>query len=588
VGLILVAFVVADLYLARSLDTQLTERVHQDALARLALIEREASRDTVALTDVVAWDALADDLGARGHGRVTIIRLDGVVIGDSDVDTAALASLGNHADRPEVIEALARGSGSSERMSETVHERLAYVAAPFRHEGEIAGTVRFATRLAVVEAAVDRLHGVLFAATAGSLFIAVVMSSLASHWMAKVVRMLTVVARKMAGGDLEVRTGVAGEDEVAELGRALDQLASGLSDAITQLRGERDLLGGVLDGMEEGVLVLDERGRIVRVNPALRAMLLLDSDVIGRPLIEVVRNADLKELVDRARIDAVSREIRVSGLKPRRLLVRAAVLSQSDAARADEALLVVFRDITAMRRLETMRRDFVANASHELRTPVTAVRSAAETLRDGASSDPEAMGRFVDIIARNSERLQRLIEDLLDLSRIEAKEFRLSREAVSLRPFLDHTTSLLRGRAEDRRVRLATSVPDDVPSVYADRRALEQVTANLIDNAIKYCPGASVTVSAELRKNRVALLVADTGPGIEAKHLPRIFERFYRVDPGRSRELGGTGLGLSIVKHLVEAMGGNVSVASEVGKGTTFTILLPRARSESTATVAQI
>jgi two-component system, OmpR family, phosphate regulon sensor histidine kinase PhoR len=243
-------------------------------------------------------------------------------------------------------------------------------------------------------------------------------------------------------------------------------------------------------------------------------------------------------------------------------------------------LLAVFVDVTDIRRLETMRRDFLANVSHELRTPVTAVRSAAETLTDAITRDPEAATRFAEIIGRNAERLQRLIEDLLDLSRIESKELRLTPEPIDLGPFVAHMLSLFRGRAEERGVRLASDIPSNCPPALADRRALEQVLTNLIDNAVKYCPGAEVTVGAGLasREGRegVELIVRDSGPGIEAKHLPRLFERFYRVDAGRSREMGGTGLGLSIVKHLVDGMGGSIRVTSDAGAGSTFTVTLPR------------
>jgi two-component system phosphate regulon sensor histidine kinase PhoR len=421
-------------------------------------------------------------------------------------------------------------------------------------------------------AAADRLHRGLLLAVVLAGGAAFVMSSLAAFWMARLVRALTVAARRMAGGDLAVRTHVPGTDEVAELGGALDQLARSLSDAMTQLRSERDLLSGILDGMEEGVLVLDQRGRILRVNPALRSMLLIGSEAIGRPLIEIVRNAELKELVDAARSEPRSSEIDITGLKPRRLLARAAMLPGED-----KALLVVCRDVTDVRRLETMRRDFVANVSHELRTPVTAVRSAAETLRDGAYADPDAAKRFVDIIARNAERLQQLIEDLLDLSRIESKQLKLSFEPVHVRSFVAHGLSLFRDRAEKRNVQLEAEIPERLPAVYADRRALEQIMSNLVENAVKYCPGARVTVRAREVEPGIEIVVADTGPGIDAKHVPRIFERFYRVDAGRSRELGGTGLGLSIVKHLAEAMGGTIAVDSSVGTGTSFTLLLPRA-----------
>jgi two-component system phosphate regulon sensor histidine kinase PhoR len=241
--------------------------------------------------------------------------------------------------------------------------------------------------------------------------------------------------------------------------------------------------------------------------------------------------------------------------------------------------------VTDVRRLESLRRDFVANVSHELRTPIASIRSGAETLRGGAAGDPEAASRFLEIIERNAERLSRLVEDLLDLSRIESREFRLDLEEVAVAPFVEHLLGQHRGRAGARGVRLEAALPGDL-AVRADRRALEQVLGNLVDNALKYCPsGASVTVRASGEGARVRITVEDTGPGIEARHLPRLFERFYRVDAGRSRELGGTGLGLSIVKHLVEAMGGAVGVESELGRGTRFSFTVPKAGTASAFTL---
>jgi len=356
----------------------------------------------------------------------------------------------------------------------------------------------------------------------------------------------------------------------------VDQLAAGLSATLAELRVERDLLGGILGAMKEGVLVLDPDGRIAMVNPALREMLLLPGadEVVGRPPLDVIRHAELQALLGRARREPASEELDLpSGLKPRRLLVHAARLHGEPGG-----LVVVFVDVTEIRRLESLRRDFVANVSHELRTPVTAVRSAAETLRGGAAADPEARERFLDIVDRNAERLHRLVEDLLDLSRIESRELRLAPEPLDLAQVAAGALALFRERADKRRIRLRAAVPADTPPARADRRALEQVLTNLVDNALKYCPeGAEVTVGAAVTPSAVELSVADSGPGIEAKHLPRLFERFYRVDAGRSRDLGGTGLGLSIVKHLVEAMGGAVRVASSPGQGSTFTLSLPRA-----------
>jgi two-component system phosphate regulon sensor histidine kinase PhoR len=401
------------------------------------------------------------------------------------------------------------------------------------------------------------------------------MSSLAAHWMSKTVRSLTAVARRMAEGDLSARTRLVGSDEVAELGRALDQLASGLMSALSELRSERDLLSRVLHGMQEGVLLLDRSGRVALANVALRDMLLLGNDVVGKSPLELVRNAELKRILDEAQKgqEAISDELELGDLKPRRLLVHAAALPGEPGG-----LLAVFVDVTDLRRLETMRRDFVANVSHELRTPIATVRSAAETLRRALDTQPDAAPDFVEIIERQAERLQSLVEDLLDLARIESRQLKLNVEPIALGPMAQHMISLFRDRAQARQIRLETELATDMPLISADRRALEQVLTNLLDNAVKYATeGARVVLRAVPEHGCVRISVQDSGPGIEAKHLPRIFERFYRVDAGRSREIGGTGLGLSIVKHLVEAMDGHLGVESAPGQGTKFDFALPAA-----------
>jgi two-component system phosphate regulon sensor histidine kinase PhoR len=320
------------------------------------------------------------------------------------------------------------------------------------------------------------------------------------------------------------------------------------------------------------VLVVDQGDRIVHMNPAVRAMLLLGEESIGHTLIEIIRNADLVELLGRARkgSDLSAVEVELGGFKPRRLLAHASPLPDRPGE-----MLVALVDVTNLRRLESIRKDFVANASHELRTPVASIRSAAETLRS-AMDDPEAALGFVNILERNAERLQRLVEDLLDLSRIESREFSLRPEPVDLRIFLDRMRPLHQDRFQQKNMPLGNEIPPDT-CVLADRRALEMIFSNLLDNAVKYCPeGTPVTIGAEVSENRVRITVADQGPGIPPPHLPRIFERFYRVDAGRSRDLGGTGLGLAIVKHLAEAMEGTVGVDSQPGQGACFSITLPK------------
>jgi len=380
---------------------------------------------------------------------------------------------------------------------------------------------------------------------------------------------------RMAKGDLEARARVVGADELGELGRSVDALAEGLDSTLGDLRSERDLLGGVLTAMTEGVMLITD-GRVRVMNRALRQMLLLDSSAVGKRLLEVIRRADLQEILDRARREKepVLDELELPGLKPRRVLVHAMRLDLDTPS-----LLVVLVDVTEQRKLESLRRDFVANVSHELRTPIASVRSAAETLRTAMQKDPVAALGFVEMVERNADRLHRLVEDLLDLSRIESRQYQLATEAVELGAALDHAVGLFADRAAAKGLKLAVERGGPPLLAQADRRALEHVVSNLVDNAVKYCPGGAEIRARAVREPAgvIRVVVEDTGPGIEARHLPRLFERFYRVDAGRSREVGGTGLGLSIVKHLVEAMGGAVDVASTPGQGTAFSFTLPAA-----------
>ena len=577
-GLITLSVIAADIFLTRSIAPALVDRIRDDLFVRAALIERDASLAGTPLDDLARWDALADTLGARAGARVTIIRRDGTVIGDSDVEMDRLPGIENHAGRPEVIAALAGGRGSATRWSATLKERMMYVAVPFFIDEETApaGVVRAALPLTDVRQVVKHFRTMVLAASLIALALAAIATSLASGWMSRSIRSLTGVARRMASGDLAARSESSGTDEIGELARAMNQLGESLSVTLSDLRSERDVQARILIGMREGLLLLDEKGRIVLVNPALREMLLLPSDVVGRPTLEVIRNAELHNLFERARTggELESTEIEIRGLKPRRLLAHAEQLSGNA-----EGILCVFVDVTEIRRLETIRKDFVANVSHELRTPVASIRSAAETLHDAIVKDSSAVGPFLEIIERNAMRMGRLVDDLLDLSRIEAGEFRLNIEPLEVAPAADRILSMFRLQAKARGTVLQSRIPGDLMPIAADRRALEQILTNLVDNAIKYSgEEARVTLSAAEDGGRALIAVEDTGPGIDAQHLPRLFERFYRVDAGRSRDLGGTGLGLSIVRHLVEAMRGTIAVESVPGQGTTFRFSIPLAK----------
>jgi len=573
-GLIILSLLAGEIYLRPALEADLLERIRGDLLVRLALIERDAAKQTD--MNRASWDALANELAPRARGRVTFIDAAGTVIGDSEVALGDLERVENHRDRPEVAAALAGRTQSSMRFSATIQKRLMYAAIPMSLPGGGRGVARLAVPIDEVAASVAAVRHIMWASLVIALLVALVTSSTVAQVLSRAMRRMTDVARRMAGGDLTVRVRPTGDDEIGELGRALDLMATNLAATLTALRGERDLLGLILQSMREGVLVLDHDGRVLLVNPALRGTLGIPADAEGRAALELIRNAELSSILARAQAASgpISGEIETTGPRARRLLVHAAPLPVVNGKH--QGLLAVFVDVTETRRLETLRKDFVANVSHELRTPITAVRSAVDTLRLTLAGDPTASERFVDIIDRNAQRLGSLVEDLLDLSRLESKDYRPEAMPVPLRTVADQALTLLRARIEEKKVDVGNEIDAELPPARADRRAVEQVFTNLLDNAVKYCPaGASVRLRAQKTERGLRVEIADTGPGIEPRHLPRLFERFYRVDSGRSRDMGGTGLGLSIVKHLVETMGGAIGVESTPGRGSTFWFVLP-------------
>ncbi|MDI1434748.1 HAMP domain-containing sensor histidine kinase [Polyangium sorediatum] len=585
VVLMLLAGLAIERFGSRSLEALMIERTMVQLTGELRLCEDIVRRrcEHAPCAEGDALDVLSDQLGALSGGRVTLIAPGGAVLGDSELTHDEVLRTENHAAREEIASALATGTGSAFRYSGTLGQRMIYAASRYPKPEHGVAVVRIAVPLTGVDAAIGGARIFLLVGIAVAIAAAVAMSAFGTYLLTRPVRSLTEAALAMAGGNLAIHAPAQGTDETAQLGRALNRLSSELLAAIEELRDERDLLASILDGMNEGVLVTDGDARIVLANRALRGMTLVGEGTIGKSVIEVIRNASLQEALDRAAAgsEAVMREVELSGLLPRKLLVRVSKLpTRKDRDRQttnDRGLIAVFHDVTDLRRLETIRTDFVANVSHELRTPVTAISTAAETLLAGALAEPEEAAEFVDVIDRHAKRLRQLVDDLLDLSKIESKNYRLKLVEQDVIPAVTHVTRLLEEAARRRKVELRVERPEGPLPARIDRRAMEQVLMNLCDNATKYAgEGAHVVLAAGPKAGGgVEIRVKDDGPGIPPAHLGRIFERFYRVDAGRSRDLGGTGLGLSIVKHLVELMNGTIDVESELGKGSTFTVRLP-------------
>jgi two-component system phosphate regulon sensor histidine kinase PhoR len=390
---------------------------------------------------------------------------------------------------------------------------------------------------------------------------------------------MQAIARRMSEGDFAAHAPVRSPDEIGALGRALNVMGGRLRDKIRDLEQEQAKATAILDGMVEGVIAVDGHNQVVLMNERARAMFALGaSPVAGRPFLEVIRNVDLHEVLRQSRLgDAVARrELHLSTPLERRLQVNAVRLALGGN---EVGVVMVLHDVTELRRLEQVRTEFIANVSHEVRTPLTAIQGYLETLLAGALEEPEHARRFLEIVARHTERLGRLLNDLTDLSNIELGKVALRLEPTSLSETVDSVLAIIGPKAESGEVALTSDVPRDLPLVRADRDRLAQILINLVDNGVKYTPpGGRVTVRARPQgAAMVAVSVADSGVGIPRLDLPRVTERFYRVDKARSRELGGTGLGLAIVKHLVLAHGGELTIESELGQGTEVSFTLPEA-----------
>ncbi len=388
------------------------------------------------------------------------------------------------------------------------------------------------------------------------------------------------VVRRVAEGDFSrtLAAWAAEHSELFDLEQGINATALRLRDRLIELGEEKARLEAILANMAEGVLLMDAQKRILMVNPAAEAMFGRPAeDVIGRDHLEITHHFDLDQRLDRVLSSGEPELLEIKRARPEEQILECRLAPAGAGLKEQRGLLLVLRDITRPRRLEQMRTEFVSNVTHELRTPLTSIGGFAETLLEGALDDPDTARHFVGIIKKESEHLSRLIEDILDLSRIESGKWKMQKAPVDLGALTQETSGRLRSKAENLGVHLEVIVPADIPTIPGDPHRLAQVLINLIDNALKYTPaGGKVTVSAEDEPQHVKLVISDTGTGMPKADLPRIFERFYRVDKARTRSTGGTGLGLSIVKHIVDAHGGTISVVSDVGQGATFTITIPK------------
>ncbi|TMK73002.1 MAG: HAMP domain-containing protein [Actinobacteria bacterium] len=557
------------------------ERTQDTLRAEARLMARVVERPLAEGASPGEIDALVDSAAREVSARVTIIAPDGRVLADSSLSGPELAAVENHGHRPEVMEALRGGTGSAIRRSATVDVDLLYAAVPIRHEGQVIGVARVALPLYGVEEQAREVARSVALALALAFAVAVLLSIALSAPLAGPLREMMQSAHRFAAGDLSARTRISRRDEIGELARILDRSADQLQARLNELAGERARTETILSAIDSGLLAVDHRGTVILANHSLRRSLDLP-DALGRHYVEVIRHSE----VGRA-LEAALRTGRPQALEVRIHHLRRIYALQAGPFPGQEGMphgaVLTFQDVTERRRVDEMRRDFVANASHELRTPLTSIRGFVEALEDGGLEEPPTARRFLEKIRTHADRMAALVSDLLELSRLESGERPPTWERVPPEEVVDEVVGALGGLAAVKQIEVTTHV--EAPAFETDRDRLRGVLENLVENALKYTPGGGhVSVTARADEGTVVFEVADDGPGIGAEHLPRVFERFYRVDKARSRELGGTGLGLSIVKHLVESLGGTVSVSSERGEGSRFSVRFPVARREAART----
>ncbi len=547
--------------------------IRQDLSARARLIS-EHVRDYFNAPDAVR-DSVVHMLRQSGQVRITIIRNSGQVIADSHKDKN---KMDNHADRPEIKHAFKDAVGHSVRYSYTLQKQLIYLAVPLKIKNKIVGAVRVAFPLSSYESSIDSLQkrvlvGGLFILLLGALF-----SYFISRRISKPLEEIKQGAQRFAAGVFEPPLPERGSSEITALAATLNQMAREINARIQTISLQRSEQEAMFASMKEGVLAVDKNERIIRVNKAaVQFFNVLTENPEKRLIHEAIRHSAVLDFIRDAlkQNKHLEQDISIRSEMQHILRISSDPLQNSEGQII--GALILINEITQLKKLDKMRQDFVANVSHELKTPITSIKGYMETLREGQVEDPQTIAKFHAIVARQADRMNAIVTDLLQLSHIEQQEgsSKLIKNKEALSAIIHNAVEDCQKLADENKITIQTDADKEIP-VFANRALLEQALINLINNALKYSePGSEVQIRAEQKEDELRIHVQDQGCGIDPKYHERLFERFFRVDKARSRELGGTGLGLAIVKHIAKVHGGKISVSSNVGTGSTFTIHLP-------------
>ncbi|MBM7624959.1 two-component system histidine kinase PnpS [Sporohalobacter salinus] len=521
-------------------------------------------------------DKLVGKYSEQIDARITIIDSDGVVLGDSQEDPTYMD---NHLQRPEVQEALKSEVGKSTRYSKTLQMNMKYMALAVKTKGKVTGIVRLALPLTQVENSLFDIFWRLISSGLAAIIISLILGLNLTKRITDPIDRMTQVATGMAEGNLDQRLSFNFKDELGRLSRAFNNMADKLEAKINEISGEKNKIEAILRGMGDGVIAVNDVGKIILLNPAAEHLFQLqEKKTLGKYILEVTHNHKLEETIMSSLEKGKDITEEIETIYPPEKIIRVHVTPIKNDKTTEQGAVAVLRDVTELRRLEKIRTEFVGNVSHELRTPLTSIKGYVETLLAEEKCERGIRQRFLQIIKDETDRLEQLITDLLNLSQLESKSDSFEQELVDLNQVIEDVLTTVMPKADEEKIDLKVEVPPNVTKVRGNQGQLERLYINLVDNGIKYTSnGGQVRIEVYEDETKVWTEISDTGMGIPEEDLPRIFERFYRVDKARSRKLGGTGLGLSIVKHILESHNGGIEVESEVGEGTNFIFWFPKA-----------
>ncbi len=559
-------------FVSRVIETKMLSQVEASLLAKAKLVENQIPTSDTPSEGV---QDKVKHIATQTQSRITVIDISGKVIADSMRDLSQVKEMDNHRWRPEVRSAIEGRVGSSIRFSQTLQMKMFYVAVPMFKGGDVERVLRITLGLDKLNEILSSVRKPILIGLIFGVFVVLVMGFTVGASIRKRVEEMTLAATRYAKGDLSQKIMVQGSDELNVLADTMNKMAHILTKRISEIENERSKLSAILDNMTEGVIAVNSQRRLVLMNQSAKNIFgISQSDILAKPLLEIVKNQLIDQIVEKsiAQSKTISKEIEMN--YPENKILKANAVGMQEVGREVSSILVIY-DVTELRRLEMVRSEFVANVSHELKTPLTSIKGFIETLLGGALEDKEQSRKFLQMMDEDTKRLARLIDDILKLSNIESKEDDLNLKHLNLKQLVSSVVEILEPQSKEKKISIRNQIPDI--QVQADEDKLRQVFLNLIDNAIKFnSEGGFVTLDINEIPGYYEISITDTGLGIPSEATSRVFERFFRVDKARSREMGGTGLGLSIVKHIVENHGGSVSCNSSIGEGATFYFTLPK------------